>query len=65
MSKRLSAAVAAGAVAVALSVPAIGFANQGGTPHSTKACPTHSHSGKHKGAGHGKKKGSGKGKKCG
>ena len=65
MTKRISAGVAAGVVALALSVPSIGFANKGGVPHSTTACPTHSHMGKHKGAGHGKKKGAGKGKKCG
>ena len=47
------------------SVPSIGFANQGGVPHSTKPCPTHSHSGKHNGSTKGKKKGAGKGKKCG
>ena len=61
MTKRISAGVAAGVVALALSVPSIGFANKGGVPHSTTACPTHSH----KGAGHGKNKGAGKGKKCG
>ena len=65
MSKRVSAAVAAGVVALALSVPSIGFANKGGVPHSTKPCPTHSHSGKHNGSTKGHKKGAGKGKKCG
>lgn len=65
MSKRVSAAVTAGIAAVALSVPSIGFAAEGGVPHSTTPCPAHSHSGKHKGSGHGKKKGASKGKKCG
>jgi hypothetical protein len=65
MSKRITAAVTAGIAALALSVPSVGFATKGGVPHSTKPCPTHSHSGKHKGSGHGKKKGAGKGKKCG
>jgi hypothetical protein len=65
MSKRVSAAVAAGVVALALSVPSIGFANKGGVPHSTKPCPTHSHSGKHNGSTKGNKKGAGQGKKCG
>jgi hypothetical protein len=65
MGKRVSTAVAAGVVALALSVPSIGFANQGGVSHSTKPCPTHKHLGKHNGSGKGKKKGSGKGKKCG
>jgi hypothetical protein len=65
MSKRITAAVTAGVAALAMSVPSVGFATKGGVPHSTKACPAHSHSGKHKGAGHGKKKGATKGKKCG
>jgi hypothetical protein len=52
-------------VALALSVPSIGFATKGGVPHSTKPCPTHKHSGKHNGSGKGHKKGAGKGKKCG
>jgi hypothetical protein len=65
MVKRITAAVAAGVVAIALSVPSIGFANKGGVPHSTKPCPTHKHSGKKNGSGKGQKKGSAKGKKCG
>ena len=64
MSRRIRAGLAAGVAILALSVPSVGLANKGGTPHSQKPCPTHSHSGKHKGAGHGKKKGAGKGKKC-
>ena len=65
MRKRITATVAAGIAALALCAPSVGLANKGGVPHSTKACPTHSHSGKHKGAGHGKKNGAMKGKKCG
>jgi hypothetical protein len=65
MRKRIAATVAAGITALALCAPSVGFANKGGVPHSTKACPAHTHSGKHKGAGHGKKKGALKGKKCG
>lgn len=65
MSKRITAGVTAAVAAVALSVPTAGFATKGGTPHSTKPCPAHKHTGKHNGAGHGKKKGAGKGKKCG
>jgi hypothetical protein len=65
MSKRIASGIAAAVVAMALSVPSVGFANKGGVPNSTKSCPTHKHHGKHKGAGKGKKKGSGKGKKCG
>jgi hypothetical protein len=65
MSKRITAAVAAGIAALALSVPSVGFATKGGMPHSTKPCPTHTHSGKHEGSVHGEKKGAGKGKKCG
>lgn len=53
------------AAALALSGPAIALADQGGQSHSSKACPTHSHSGKHNGSGQGKKNGSGKGKRCG
>jgi hypothetical protein len=65
LSKRITAAVTAAVAALGLSVPSVGFATKGGVPHSTTPCPTHSHSGKHKGSGHGKKKGAGKGKKCG
>lgn len=53
------------AAALALSIPATGLASAGGQPHSTTPCPTHQHSGKHKGSTHGKKKGAAKGKKCG
>ena len=65
MSKRVTAAVTAGVAALALSVPSVGFATKGGVPHSTKPCPAHKHSGKHKGSVNGKKKGASKGKKCG
>jgi hypothetical protein len=65
MSKRITSGIVAAIAAAALSVPAVGLANKGGTPHSTKPCPTHTHSGKHKGSSHGKKKGATKGKKCG
>jgi hypothetical protein len=65
MSKRVTAAVTAAVATLALSVPSVGFATNGGVPHSTQACPAHSHMGKHKGAGHGKTRGAAKGKKCG
>jgi hypothetical protein len=65
MSRRITATVTAGIAALAFSVPSVAFATKGGVPHSTNACPAHSHSGKHNGAGHGKKKGATKGKKCG
>jgi hypothetical protein len=51
--------------ALAVSVPAAGFANTGGVPQSTTPCPTQNHTGKHKGATHGKKKGAPNGKRCG
>lgn len=59
------AVAAVTATALALAIPASGLAAKGGQPSSTKPCPTHKHSGKHKGATHGKKKGASKGKKCG
>ena len=66
MSTRITSAIVAGITAAALSVPAVGFANQGGHPHKTPTiCQHHKHTGKHKGAGRGDKKGSGKGNKCG
>ena len=65
MNKRITAAITAGVAAFALSIPSVGFATKGGVPHPTKACPAHSHSGKHKGAGPGKENGATKGKKCG
>lgn len=65
MNTRISAAVAAGIVAIGLSVPSVGFATNGGVPHSARPCPTHSHSGKRKGSGNGTKNRAGKGKKCG
>lgn len=58
---KLSAVVVA--AALALAVPTVGQANKGGSPHSTTPCPSHSHSGKHKGS-KGHRKGSSKGKKC-
>ena len=64
MRKRSASGALAAITAAALSVPAVGLANKGGTPHSTKPCPTHKHQGKHKGSSKGKKKGSSKGKKC-
>jgi hypothetical protein len=57
--------LAATTAALAASVPVTGLANTGGVPHSTKACTTHSHSGKHKGATTGLKKGTRHGKRCG
>jgi hypothetical protein len=65
MRTRITSGIVAAIAAAALSIPAVGFADKGGTPHSTKSCPTHKHSGKHKGASKGKKKGASKGKKCG
>jgi hypothetical protein len=65
MSHRVIARVLPVVAALVLSGPAIAIADQGGVPHSTSACPTHSHSGKHNGTGHGQKKGASKGKKCG
>jgi len=65
LSKRITAAITAGVAALAMPVPSLGFADKGGVPHSTKPCPTHKHTGKHKGSSHGKKKGAAKGKKCG
>jgi hypothetical protein len=65
MSKRIPAGLTALVMAGALAVPATGVAKV--HPHKHKvlvACPTHKHSGKHKGATKGKKKGSIKGKKC-
>ena len=51
--------------ALAMSGPAIAVADQGGKPHSTKPCPTHSHQGKDNGSSKGHKNGASKGKKCG
>lgn len=66
MSKRVTSGVVAAIAALAMSVPTVGFANKGGTPHKTPTgCHHHKHTGKHKGAGKGHKKGSGKGNKCG
>lgn len=65
MSHRVITRVLPVVAALVLSGPAIAFADQGGTSHSTKPCPTHSHAGKPNGSGHGKKTGAGKGKKCG
>jgi hypothetical protein len=66
MSKRVTSGIVTAIAALALSVPAVGLADKGGTPHKTPAkCTTHSHHGKHKGLGKGKKKGAGKGNKCG
>jgi hypothetical protein len=65
MYKRISVRLATVMAAALLATPAVTLANQGGVPHSTKACPTHSHSGKHNGSSKGNKNGAGKGKKCG
>jgi hypothetical protein len=65
MRRRITAGVTAGVIAFALAVPSLGFAKNGGVPNSPKSCPTHVHSGKHKGLSKGKEKGSGRGKKCG
>ena len=65
MYKRVTVRVATVVAALALAAPAATLANSGGTPHSTKPCPTHKHSGKHNGSTKGHKKGAGKGKKCG
>jgi len=68
MRNRVIAGVVAVVAGFSLSVPAVGLANKGGTPHKTPpACHTHTNKGKHKGAGKGKgkHKGSAKGNKCG
>ncbi len=65
MYKRVAVRVATVVAALALAAPAATLADSGGHPHSTKACPTHKHSGKHNGSTKGEKKGAGKGKKCG
>lgn len=62
MSKRVTSGVVAAVVAVGMSVPAVGFANQGGKPHSTPPnCHTHKHFGQHRGNGPRNTKGN----KCG
>lgn len=70
MRKRLTAGVVAAVAAVAMSVPAVGLANQGGKPHTTPpACHMHKNNGKHKGAlknaTKGKRTGASRGNKCG
>jgi hypothetical protein len=66
MSRRKRGVIAViAALALAVAMPGSGMATKGGTPNSTKPCPTDKHKGKHKGASNGKKNGSGKGKKCG
>ena len=65
MSKRFTSGIVAAIAAAAMTVPAVGLADRGGTPHSKHPCKTHRHYGKHNGASKGHKKGSEKGKKCG
>jgi hypothetical protein len=68
MSKRITAALTTGVVALALSVPAVSFANKGGTPnsHATSACKVDRDKGKQKGLHKGKpKKAGAKGNHCG
>lgn len=65
MNKRLTSGVLGAVVAISMSVPAVGLADKGGTPHKTPAKCLTLHHGKKKGAHKGKKKGSGKGNKCG
>jgi hypothetical protein len=62
---RIIVRVATVAAALALIGPATALASKGGHSHSTKACPTHKHQGKHNGSGKGHKNGGSKGKKCG
>jgi hypothetical protein len=65
MSKRLTSGLVAAIAAVAMSIPAVGLADQGGVPnHHSKACKAHKHHGWHKGT-LGQRKGMSKGKKCG
>ena len=64
MRPRLLYGLAAGIAAVALSVPSLGIAAKGGVPHTTKTCPAHHHTGKHKGT-RGKRNGATRGRKCG
>jgi hypothetical protein len=70
MRKRLTAGIVAAVTAVAMTVPAVGLANQGGAPHTTPTgCHTHTNKGKHKGqmknGTKGSRKGTSKGNKCG
>ena len=49
MSKRITAALATGVLAVAMSVPSVSLATKGGAPSShSKACPSQSLRGKDK-----------------
>jgi hypothetical protein len=70
MRKRLTAGIVAGVAALAMSVPAVGVADKGGTPHTTPpGCHMHKNKGKHTGqlknSSKGKRNGSSKGNKCG
>ena len=64
MNKRITSGVIAGIAAICVAVPAAGFADRGGTPHSKKPCKTHRHYGHHKGD-KGRRHGMDRGKKCG
>jgi hypothetical protein len=55
MSKRRPAAVTVGITVIARSVLSVALAMTGGVPRSTKPCPTHGHSGGHRGSGRDKK----------
>lgn len=65
MSKRFTSGIVAVITTAAMAIPAVGLADRGGHPHSSKPCKTHRHYGKHRGASKGRKRGSDKGKKCG
>jgi hypothetical protein len=64
VNKRLTSGVVAAVVAIGMSVPAVGFANKGGKPHSlTKPCFAHKHGrSQHNGTS---RHTNGRGKKCG
>lgn len=65
MRTRLTSGIVAGIMGIAVLVPAVGLADRGGHPHTTKPCPVHRHHGRHRGDTHGHKRGFDKGRKCG
>ncbi len=63
MNRRITSGIVAAALALGMSVPAVGLANKGGHPHSTTSCKAHQHG---KSRHHGTSRhNNGKGKKCG
>jgi hypothetical protein len=70
MRRRLAAGIVTAVVSIAMTAPAAGLANTGGTPHTTPPmCHMHKNKGKHTGqtknASKGKRNGASKGNKCG